>query len=353
MTLSRARQQITAPLPIPPKPTEHERLRVLRHVATTLPLVTARHGIRMIGKGGTMLALADGLTRPSTDYDADTDKPLSKPEQQRLMQRVMRSVPGIRDPKVTWSGHRNHAVLFSWTQARTGITAGSFLNVTTRNLENARHQAWRLTDPVIENTMVREVDGMPVYTTRELMRGKAGAFMNRGRARDTYDVAWALATRLDEIDPETRITLDRFMKTGTSDEQWDQWRDDYRSDPIMSRAPGLDAALAIISDCLELDPVVRCAREPDHVLDFWVDETRISLNLAGPTGHEPPERLFTVPRTELHELADFVIGSGADLSQRLGMSPEELRREGGDGVTRILSAGLANFERDKARAQTR
>lgn len=350
--LDRSRQGIAAPAPIVPEPHEAERLRVLRHIAAKLPEIARRRNISMIGKGGTMLALVDGLTRPSTDYDADVDQPLGKRALQQMIGQVLRTIPGVERLNVEWLGRRTDAVTFAWNARGMEEPVTSFLNVTTRTPDAVRRQAWQLTGPAIKDAMVREVDGMPVYTMPELMRGKASAFMNRAKARDTYDVAWAFATRLDEIDADTRVMVDRFIKHGTSDEQWNAWEDDYRDDDVMSRAPGLDDALGIISDCLETDPVVRVAREPHRDLAFWIDETHIGLHLTGLPDDAPKEYLYRVPRTEIEELAGFLIASGADLTPRLGLGPEDLRREGGTGVTRIIANGIATFEQEQAKART-
>lgn len=350
--LDRGRQGITAPAPVIPEPHEAERLRVLRHIAAKLPELARRRDISMIGKGGTVLALVDGLTRPSTDYDADVDQPLGKPALKQMIGQVLRAIPGVERPNIEWLGRRTEPVTFAWNAREIEHPVSSFLNVTARTPDAVRQQPWRLTGPAIEDDMIREVDGMPVYTTTELMRGKASAFMNRAKARDTYDVAWALATRLDDIDPVTRIILDEFMTHGTSDAQWTKWEADYRNDGIMSRALGLDDALRIISDCLETDPVVRVAREPHRDLAFWIDKTHIGLYLTELPDDAPKTYLYRVPRTEITELAGFLIASGADLTPRLGLGPEDLRREGRTGVTRIIANGIATFEREQAKTRT-
>lgn len=107
----RSRQGIRPPEPIPPNATERERLRVLKVVAQRLPELAARRDIKMIGKGGTVLALADGLTRPSTDYDADTDKPIGKPTLVGMMNQILKSIPGLREASADWTGRRSDPVL--------------------------------------------------------------------------------------------------------------------------------------------------------------------------------------------------------------------------------------------------
>ena len=342
----RSRQGIRPPEPIPPIDTERERLRVLKVVAQRLPELAARRGIKMIGKGGTILTLADGLTRPSTDYDADTDGPIGKPTLVGMMNQILKSTPGLRNARADWTGRRSDPVTFTWRSLDRELAAESFLNTTVRTAVTRRPQAWRLTDPQVDDATIRTVNGMQVYTTMELMRGKASAFMGRAEGRDTYDIAWALSTRLKDVDPRTRITLDQFMNSGTTDEHWTQWRDDYGTDQIMSRA-NMDEIMETLIDCLEKDPVVRCAREPDRGLAFWIDSTANTVSLILPERgeHTPRENLFEVPRNALEELALFVLDSGADLSHRLNLGPRDIRQEGSGGLTRIIENGVADFER--------
>ena len=346
----RSRQGIFPPKPIPWTDVERERLRVLKIIAQRLPALAARRDVRMIGKGGTMLTLAEGLTRPSTDYDADTDKPIGKQTLVGMMKQILSHTPGVREPKVSWTGKRNDSVEFEWHNADRTITADSFLNTTVRTRETTRPQAWRLTEPEIDDATVHVVDAMPVYTMPELMRGKASAFMGRGKGRDTYDTCWALATRLEDVEPETRIALDRFMATGTTDLQWKQWYDNYRTDPIMVQS-NMDEVMETIITCLEKDPVVRCAREPDRGLGFWVDGDRNTVALVLPKQGDqvPQEKLLEVPRNAIEEIARFVLDSGADLSHRLKLGPQDIRREGTGGLTRILENGVAGFERTRAK----
>ena len=254
----RHRQGIQTPRPIAVDETERERLRVLKIVAQRLPGLAARREIQMVGKGGTVLNLADGLTRPSTDYDADTDKPVGKPTLTRMMTQLLRTTSGLRNPAASWSGRPSDPVRFEWKNPTTGITADSFLNTSVRSAGTVRPQAWRLTGPEIDDTTIRVVDQMQIYTTTELMRGKASAFMARAQGRDTYDIAWALSTRLEDVEPRIRTTLDQYMNSGSTNEQWGHWRKDYETDPIMIRAD-MDQVMETILDCLEKDPVVRCA----------------------------------------------------------------------------------------------
>ena len=354
MMTDRTRQGIHAPSPIPSNETEHERLRVLRFVAQELPELAARRGIRVIGKGGTALALADGLTRPSTDYDADTDKPIGKTTLSAMMKQLLRRTPGVHDPRASWSGHRTDPVTFDWRTSDRTLRPASFLNTTVRSGATRRTDAWCLTGPEIKEETIRTVDGMQVYTTSELMRGKASAFMGRAKARDTYDMAWALSTRLKDVDPETRITLDRFLNSGATEEHWKGWHEDYTTDAIMMRA-NMDEVMETLIDCLEKDPVVRCTREPERGLGFWINANRgtVSLVLAKEGEDRPAESLLEVPRNGLETLAQFILESGADLSQRLNLGPEDIRREGNDGLTRIIESGVAKYERERERNRSR
>ena len=346
----RSRQGIFPPEPIPWTDVERERLRVLKIVAQRLPALAARRDVRMIGKGGTMFTLAEGLTRPSTDYDADTDKPLPKQTLVGMMKQILSHTPGVREPKVSWTGKRNDSVEFEWYNANRTITADGFLNTTVRTRETTRPQAWRLTEPEIDDATVRMVDGMPVYTMPELMRGKASAFMGRGKGRDTYDTCWALAARLEDVEPGTRVALDQFMANGTTDLQWEQWYDDYRTDRIMIRS-NMDEVMETLIACLEMDPVVRCAREPDRGLGFWIDGNRntVALVLSGQGERLPREKLLEAPRDAIGEIARFILDSGADLSRGLNLGPEDIRREGTGGMTRIIENGVAGFERAQAK----
>ena len=340
----RTRQGIRPPDPIPYTETERERLHVLKIVARRLPELAARRDIRMVGKGGTILTLADGLARPSTDYDADTDEPVGKPTLVAMMDQILRTTPQLHEASAHWTGKRTDPVTFSWRNRAKQIAADSFLNTTVRRAHAHRPPAEGLAGARIDETTVRIVDSMPVYTTTELMRGKASAFMGRARSRDTYDVAWALSTHLKDVDPETRITLDQFLSTGATDEHWKEWRRDYENDRIMCRA-SMDEVMATIIDCLEKDPVVRCAREPERGLAFWIDgaANTVSLVLPGQGEHTPLEKLLEVPRNAIQELAQFVLDAGADLSHRLNLAPHDIRQEGTDGLARIIENGVANF----------
>ena len=342
----RSRQGIRPPDPIPHTETERERLRILKTVAQRLPELAARRDIKMVGKGGTVLTLADGLTRPSTDYDADTDKPVGKPTLVGMMDQILKGTPRLREARAHWSGRRNDPVTFTWRNPVQDIASESFLNTTVRGAHAHRQPAEQLAGPHIDDTAVRIVDSMQVYTTTELMRGKASAFMGRARSRDTYDVAWALSTRLKDVEPKTRTTLDQFLSSGATDAHWKQWREDHENDPIMCRA-NMDDVMEIIIDCLEKDPVVRCAREPERGLAFWIDATAntVSLILPEQGDHKPREKLFEVPRDALQELALFVVDTGADLSHHLNLGPNDIRREGTGGLSRFIENGVTKFER--------
>ena len=344
----RSRQGILPPDPIPTTETESERLRVLKIVAQRLPDLATRQEIKMVGKGGTILNLADGLTRPSTDYDADTDKPVGKPTLMRMMTQLLRTIPGVRSPVASWNGRPSGPVRFEWQNATTGIAAKSFLNTTMRGASTIRPHAWRLTGPEIDDGTIRLVDGMQIYTTVELMRGKASAFMARAQGRDTYDVAWALSTRLEDVEPQTRTALDQFMTAGTTDEQWGNWREDYETDPIMLRA-NMDPVMETILECLEKDPVVRCGREPERGLGFWVNGpmNTVALVLAEQGDNAPHEPLFEVPRSAVGELARFLVDARADLSHHLGLRTDDIQREGTTGLARIITNGIADLERER------
>ena len=346
----RHRQGIQTPRPIAVDETERERLRVLKIVAQRLPGLAARREIQMVGKGGTVLNLADGLTRPSTDYDADTDKPVGKPTLTRMMTQLLRTTSGLRNPAASWSGRPSDPVRFEWKNPTTGITADSFLNTSVRSAGTVRPQAWRLTGPEIDDTTIRVVDQMQIYTTTELMRGKASAFMARAQGRDTYDIAWALSTRLEDVEPRIRTTLDQYMNSGSTNEQWGHWRKDYETDPIMIRAD-MDQVMETILDCLEKDPVVRCAREPERGLGFWVNGQANTVALVLPElGDDAPrEPLIEVPRTALGELAQFLVDAQADLSHHLGLSTDDVQKEGSTGLTRIITNGVTDLERGLAR----
>ena len=263
---NRSRQGIRPPEPIPPTDTEREHLRVLEIVAQRLSELAARRGIKMIGKGGTILILADSPTRPSTDYDADTGKPLAKPTLVGMMNQILKGISELRDARAAWSGKRSHPVIFTWRTPSQEIAPLSFLKTTVRTAETQRPQPWQLLNTEIDEAAIRTVNGMQIYTATELMRGKVSAFMGRAKGRDIYDVTWALSAQLKDVDRRTRITLDQFMDSGSTDEQWTQWRNNYETDQFMSRAC-MDKVMETLIDCLEQDPVVSCARVRVHPLE--------------------------------------------------------------------------------------
>ena len=69
----RRHQLESMPRPIGENPIAEERIAVLRILAKRLPQIAARSQIRVVGKGGTLLRLCEGLRRPSTDYDCETN----------------------------------------------------------------------------------------------------------------------------------------------------------------------------------------------------------------------------------------------------------------------------------------
>ena len=68
-------------------------MEILATVARDLPKVL--RDMRVVAKGSTALALGYGPPRPSTDYDCDLDRRISKPQAGEIAAGILQSIPGV------------------------------------------------------------------------------------------------------------------------------------------------------------------------------------------------------------------------------------------------------------------
>ena len=344
MTIRR-HQLDTVPEPIHEEPAARERIAVLRVLAKRLPQIAARAQVRVVGKGGTLLRLCEGLPRPSTDYDCDTSTRWSDAAQARAIRQALRDLPDVGDLDVVEPISRNQPVRFSWTsRLPDGSTERihSFINSKiVPDLDDARFRAQHL----------RIHEGITTYRPQHLFQGKADAFCNRSAGRDLYDVWYGLSHCVDRIEPSTRIQLYEHTNQMTQ-LLIDEWNTDLADDSVLRGQVEAEDMLEGIMECLEKDPVVALHANPQRSLGFLVDSeaSTISLGLR-PTDDDDFHPIYTRPQTHAKDVAAFALACQTPIWEILGVP----RPSGGVGPENSVLTEIINdnIEHYNARAAER
>ena len=319
------------PPDIPTNRVDEQRLAVLRELAIRLPALGIRHELQIVGKGGTLLHLCEGVNRPSIDYDCDTNRVWPKPDQARLLRQALRGLPNVADPLVSNPANRAQPVSFQWSATLAdGRTERICSHINARFLPD-------LNNPEFQRSNLRTHKGIPTYTSRHLYQGKANALMNRNAARDLYDCLYGLTYHIERIDPSTRIQLHDHLAESLSDYLVREWTIDLHKDKTLSGHVEIDTMVLDIINCLETDPVVALHAHPGRTLGFFVDTEAdtISLGLARTDDH-PFHSLYTCPQAEAASLSEFITATKTDIWATLGVS----RPAEGSSVEQLLLTAI-------------
>ena len=343
---TREHQLDEMPPPINESEIEAARIRMLKTLAVELPKMAARDGCFIVGKGGTMLRLCEGIPRPSTDYDCDTDKPWPKGAQARAAERILKASPEAEKPSAIVPEQRHHPVTLEWTATLARGRKGrieSYIN--TKYLPE-------LADTAFRNKHVRTRDGMATYTPAHLYQGKADAFMNRTAARDLYDIWYGLSYHIERINPGTRIELHEHLTNNLQKEQMKGWERNLKVDEVLRGNVRVDHMLLGVMDCLEKDPVVAMHAEPDRTLGFFINsrERTISLGLKA-TEDKPFRPLYTCPQEAARTLCQFVIEAKAEIWTSIGIGKPSGGME--NEVNQLDRMTAENIDRWNSRARGR
>lgn len=336
MHSARFAQLETRPKPIDLSAPQAERMRVLKELATILPQLGRRHQLTIVGKGGSLLHLCEGVERPTTDYDCDTSKVLARDLQGQLLQQALRSIEGVFNPTVTVPANRSQPVKFGWNaRLATGqelSPVDSFIN--TKHVND-------LNDPKFREQHVRLQDGMLCYASERLYEGKVHALTNRTAARDLYDTWYGLTHHLDRIAPATRIRLATAWRHQPQlDAKFLQsWNRDLEKDGGLRNRVNIEEMILGIMECLDGDPVVALQREPRRKPAFVVDNRArtMAFGLAGPDPSEPFRTLYKCGQSddEVRTLCTFIVGSRVDIWPAL--KSEQPKGGTADGISKLMA----------------
>ena len=340
----RGHQLDRLPVPITITPAARERLRVLEHVARQVPKLAARHRLFVVGKGGTLLHLCEGVPRPSTDYDCDADGPCPKDLQARMVTQALRATPGVRDPEVKRPTSASQPVIFNWRgQLPDGTTQTIQSHINVRETPELRDPAYRAAN-------VRTVRDVQCYVPEQLYAGKANAVIHRAAARDLYDMRYGLTHHLDRIRPESRTALHDHFADEVNASKVADWQKDAENDQLIRGTFDIPETIDGIIDCLLLDPVVAVHANPGRRLGFYIDADAgtIALGLRE-TETEPFDPLYTCPHADAPALADFILASRVPIWEQMEV-PEPAGGTAG-GRAWLIGNMTANIERQNAIAR--
>lgn len=317
------------PTPIKDNPIAEERIKILRVLAERLPELASRGQIRVVGKGGTLLRLCEGLTRPSTDYD--TNIRWTDAAQARTIAQALREIPNVSQLDIIEPTSRTQPVRFSWmAKLHTGETKKIHSFINTKIVPE-------LDEPDYRAAHLRTHQRIATYTSEHLYQGKTNAFCDRGAVRDIYDVWHGLSHNLDRIAPTTRLQLNKHLNHNLTVAQVDEWKENLPDDEVLSGHLDIDDALEGIMECLEKDPIVALDTHPGRELGFLVDTDRRTLSFGlKETDDAPFLALYIRPYANASDVAEFVVASRAPIWDTFDID----RPEGGANAERAALEGI-------------
>ena len=306
------RQRIDgAPSLVPIAPTADERARMdaLHSVAKALTVDPRFRAHPLVVKGGTGLALAYGLPRPSTDLDLTC---FGRVDKARVLEAAVTALSETRRRKFlrTDIKQRGHGYLrLHWEDE----TAAGARRIETKIDVNTG-------DPLAVPDNWGMHNGFRVFSLRTLAWTKLNTLVEedgvRERARDLYDAAWLMETHMDCVSARQRVALWEVVR-GLVLERCEQWT------LLFERVEDTLAELQITSSSADQDGSDLLGEPVDpplpgrfdglspeliHALKFAFGALAISL---------PSESAFDLIRSILGRVS----------SQRCAMDPEHKAQE--------------------------
>ena len=187
-------------------------------------------------KGGTALLLTRNLDRFSEDMDFDFP-PGSQSDLrahiQRAAQKIGLSIASINIKKDTETTKR---YMVHYDSASSSQEYPLKVECSMRN--------------EIQSQDVEIIDGIRTYKVSRLAELKAEAFVNRNKARDSYDVAFLLDTYPDEIKQNTWDQIRQHVQDRGINDLCDAFDKEKQRDPILSEFDGADVILRL-QECVQ------------------------------------------------------------------------------------------------------
>ena len=97
----------------------------------------------------------------------------------------------------------------------------------------------------IDPENVEDIDGIRTYTVSHIAELKARAFINRSRARDTYDIAFLMEHYPHEILFSTFEKVQQHLQERGLDDLCDSFEREKQEDLLLSHFDGADIVLRL------------------------------------------------------------------------------------------------------------
>ena len=213
----------------------------------------ASGGLRL--KGGTALAAAYGLTRPSMDLDLDVARRVD------VVERVGRTLAQRKDLEVERLDVKQHGRGYVRLWFRHAGFAEPFRAKIDVNVRDG------IRKPRLDQDRIVMVDGLAVYDMPTLASLKLNALVGddrRVQARDLYDAAWLTAKHGDAITLDNKVRLHDWT-LNFDGEQERAWRETFEADETLAwpRCDFDDVLLALMANLeadAELQSHLKCLR---------------------------------------------------------------------------------------------
>ena len=272
------------PPDIPTDRVDEQRLAVLRELAIRLPALGIRHELQIVGKGGTLLHLCEGVNRPSIDYDLRHQQSLAEAGSGPLAAPSTARPPECSRPAGVPTRHTGLSRYPSNGQ-RHWRTAGPSESAVTSTPDSCLTS----TIPEFQRSNLRTHKGIPTYTSRHLYPRQSQRPNEPERRPATCTTAlYGLTYHIERIDPSTRIQLHDHLAESLSDHLVREWTIDLHKDKTLSGHVEIDTMVLDIINCLETDPVVALHAHPGRTLGFFVDTEADTISLGLAPDRRPP-----------------------------------------------------------------
>ena len=249
----------------------------------------------LVVKGGTGLALAYGLPRPSTDLDLTS---FGRPDKERILRVAVEALSRVGGREFTRADVKQRGHGYIRLQWEDGQASG----VRRRETKIDVSSEDSLARP--KNTEV--LNGFRTFSMRTLAQTKLNTLIGtqpRDRARDLYDAAWIMENHMEAVAPKFRIAL-ATITFGSIVDMAANWNALFTDDSIMSRV-SFDAVWDNLSASLDHDPIILFDQDPSANLVVEQEGGSLVLVFRGHDSEPTPIGKFDDQRSLSQWLAEI------------------------------------------------
>lgn len=248
---------------------EQERIDFMRAIA-----LEVSNNEPAVLKGGTSLLLTHNLDRFSEDMDFDLPPGTASDFRKHIMkaaETIGIAVDGINIKKDTETTKR---YMVHYTSAFSEKDYPLKIECSMRN--------------EIEKADVENINGIKVYSVPRLAELKAEAFVNRDKARDTYDIAFLTENYPSEIKQTTWALIREHVQDRGIEGLCDSFDKEREQDKLLSNFEGTEVVLRIqenierhqsrenVPEC-ESEPTITPQRDKPNMAEVQAAESKASL----------------------------------------------------------------------------